>query len=310
MPEATRPDMSQGQWCLAAVLAGAAQASPEAHLVLDPIREIGDDERNSLLDSLRLIDELTINSPYFALKAAFDRWVMTFHGAQEVLEETGRLGDGVVTHDVPAAVEGTLAAFRAFIDHTEHWLAGRFGDESMEMQAFRDQQKAEYDGHLEYRLAVNLRNTAQHQEPVVAVLTSNTEVAPGNVTDHLRVQMRGNLSTKKWNAAVRTEVSGLTEPIDMVQVLNQVMQCGERLFARVLLLTERISKPAVDEVLSVAAEVRAAVGTEDCAPTLARTEMSTRRDGSIFGQIHQMEILPYRAANLTENIAAVRDWFD
>ncbi len=307
MTDGDRPLHQLGGPCLVGHL---LSDDPQIDRVLDPVRDLSDAERDALVAAADLIDRLTIKNPYFALERAHQRWADTFIRCRNAATAPTTLAtERLLHHDLPSAVNGVLSEFRGFVDRVDRWIGDALGVAARD--AVRQQASAEYDASFDYRVASNLRNTAQHRASVVAVSLSSSEIAPGVVVDDLRVTVAPGAVDHKWQARVRAEVEARDgEPIDVVDMLKGVMRSCERIVARLLLEAEPATAPVVRLVLDAVDEVRRVTGDPAAAASVLHDDVVERPDGSLHGKLHLAHMRGDRAANLADMTAAAHALLD
>ena len=297
MREISLPRHESGSpWLVAHLLSD----DPTVDRVIAPVRDLTPHECEALVEAAELIDRLTMSNPYFSVERAHERWMRTLDlcrdavGRNEQSLETERM----IRHDLPSAVSGVLSEFRAFVDHVDRWARTSIGDEARSM--VKAQTREEYDGRFEYRLASNLRNTAQHRASVVAVVTSSTEIEPGLVRHDLSVTVAPDVVDSKWQSRVRAEFEALSEPIDLVQLLGELMRSCERIVCRLLLVAAPRAAVATRLVIDTVDEVRIAMDDPGAAASIMHDDLSEQSDGSIHGQLRLTHLRRDRAVNLQE----------
>lgn len=225
-------------------------------MVLHRVRDIEDDERERLLRASRLVSQLTLGSPYKSLLNAHDRWTEAYGRAVAATQQGGDdRAESVMSDDLPAGVSGFLFAFRAFTDHTARWVIEEFGRDSAEHQAFVEETHNVYDSNLAYRVGCNLRNTAQHRSgSVLNINATSSLTSDGDVESGLRVTMAPDAVDEHWQARARNEVHQMTGPIFIAPLLVGVVAGSERVHARLVLLSERVVRPAAETLLDTLRE--------------------------------------------------------
>lgn len=283
------PYHEPGRPCLVGVL---LSDDSEVSRIIHPVRDLTEEHCGELLAATKLVSQLTLGNPYFALARAHERWAALVGRCYELLdEEYSDELEAALDHELSARFDGVLFSFRAFIDHSDNWAKDNLTASSR--AAIKKQTSTEYDNFFEYRLAWNLRNTAQHAATVLAVSQSSKELATGGVAHTLELLIAANIPTENWQPRVRQEFQALQgQPINAIDVLQCLMGSCERIVARLLIEAEPVVLPALDVVLPAIEEVRSATGDEHAAIAVL-DETLTQDDEGLWGG--PMKMAPVRA---------------
>src|SRR4051812_10481061 len=275
---------------------------PMVDRVLDVVRDLTEEERDALVAAGRVVDELTTGNPFFALERTYARWLTTYHDCWDLIDDVGEMqAERAIRHDLPSAVNAVLFEFRAFVDQIDHWAHETLDAEGR--AAVVAQTQTEYGGSFPYRLACNLRNTAQHRASVVAVTSRNREVAPGQIESDLAVSVARDVVDNKWQPRVRREFAEANHPISVHELLRDLMQSCERIVARLLITAEQHAHPAISRILAATAEVRRMTEDDGAVASVMIDEMKARPDGSMYGDMRLTHLRHDHATSLDNMIA-------
>jgi hypothetical protein len=205
----------------------------------------------------------TISSPFSDFfEALKEYWTLL----EEIDSIVARSPAGMVIPRLPEIsrrVAAVLSHFRSSLDQSDRRICDEFGEESPERDAFARQTRREYDRHVEYRLAYNLRNEVQHRQSLISGKSSSFRGADGNRDYSIEISISEDVLTSamqpgsKWQAPVRRELNALARPVLVSDLLAQLELCCERIYAAIIISQEAKIRAAGQLVSNLHDEVKA-----------------------------------------------------
>lgn len=164
-----------------------------------------------------------------------------------------------VIHEVNRLLVNVLSGCRGYVDQSKHFLSGRFGKDSGELQSFREWAAEQYDSKLGYRVMEALRNYSQHRGVAVHQLAhSHWRAGAGPGGPRRNALVPSLLPTRlaedgRFKASVLEELLAKDEPVDLRPLVREYVS-GLALIHEQLRSTLEDSTEAADSLILGAIE--------------------------------------------------------
>ena len=86
----------------------------------------------------------------------------------DLIESLSNQNQYLVAKEIQNGLSQLLFVFRKFLDNWETDIKRKYGENSKELQIFKQAQAEEYDQYIEYRIMYQLRNYDQHCGNVIS----------------------------------------------------------------------------------------------------------------------------------------------
>lgn len=174
-----------------------------------------------------------------------------------------------------------LSSMRLFVDQTENKLSAKYGKESAELKRFRVKCSEEFDTVFAYRFMWKLRNYSQHRAiPLSGGSVSSRLVGKDQREHEIEVVFtRDNLLNERdvWGAKVRGELAAMSEKFPLEPLLDQAMECLNRLADVAMSLIFRDIASDLDTVAHLEEKFTSIPGE----PYIAQVRVSPTEDGTL-----------------------------
>jgi hypothetical protein len=225
------------------------------------VHERGDDSDTVTLVQLRYlnpadVEASTAGSDLLAFVTTQNALHELFDAGRDLLNEVESLGAAPsATQRRPGAgrtlerrFKAWLSAFRSFDDHANHWLSGRYGQQSEQVEAFKRLLNAEFDSNFAYRFCSSVRNIGQHAGSVVNELSFSSRGREAGAM-FLRMDCARLITEedkkKKVRAKSRQEMLAIPRLLELLPLVEAAVLSCNYAFARLV----RSLKPEVDSAL-------------------------------------------------------------
>jgi hypothetical protein len=222
--------------------------------------EISDEEKDRLLNSLKILEEDAEQEPRnLVLRNFQDMFWYKGHLVQEY-EALVQVPEVNPLRRLASELRGRLfhwlQSVRAYLDHTETRLKRRYGADSNEVATFKQVCAAVFDRYFAYRFLHRLRN-AQHVDfsPVEVSVSESVGPSGREISASARF-VRDELLNKfrKWGS-VKEELAEFPETFSLDEHVITMMQCLDVIAHEVA----SIERPHLEEQSQTVAEFHARV---------------------------------------------------
>lgn len=127
-----------------------------------------------------------------------------------------------------------LGSVRWLLDHTKT----RLHVEPEKLEQYEASTRREFDSHFAYRLTYKLRDYTTHCNlPPLFVHSKSKRDRSGGRIDRLEIHLRPDDLLNSWNGwgeSVKRDLQALSEPIDLMSLVDEAMGCIERVMLRIV----------------------------------------------------------------------------
>ncbi len=199
-----------------------------------------------------LLAEFTENSHYAVLQ---DQLRAFFLVIDDVTRERPQspISMARAARRATTALHNVLSSQRAFDDATSHAISCRYGKASEAYRTFKTALSEEYDNEVAYRLTYKLRNCVQHCASVLKL--ELTLKGSAGATEAVLVPMLSSHDLlaryQEWGQLVRRDLTEIDGVIRVDELLDLMMQCCSRAYARLILSVRKELEAAAASLIDL-----------------------------------------------------------
>ncbi len=198
------------------------------------VTEVGEVER--VRQATRILSRWFPLSPFYRLSLAHTQVIDTFAECTPK-GVVGPVNGQVTFVRIQTVVLGWLNQFRAFEDHTAHFISSEYGEACGLLSKFSELRALEYDRNASFRFVGKFRNYCQHVADPVSISHKAWAAEDGTAQHALNVMFDPEvllLSKRSWNARVRADLEALEGPMDVLPVLQSAFESCERIYVAMI----------------------------------------------------------------------------
>lgn len=263
------------EWFIGTVADDPLDEHGHRHSTFDLAVRISEEEHEALKEAANSIQR-TLRGVLFRLVFANHRALKDHEARMRELltggdRRSANWGEAHIQTQV--AFANWLGSVRWLLDHAKT----RLQDEPDKLKQFEDVTRREFDRHFAYRLTYKLRDYTTHCDlPPLSMHVESRAVGAGERTDTLTIQLRpGDLlnAWDRWGTHVKRDLTGRSEPIDLMPLVDEAMACIERVMLAIISADAREHQAAARLVVDAVKRLPQGALEDGPLPVLFAAEM-------------------------------------
>ena len=196
--------------------------------LIDIKRELSDEEYKKIEECIKVISCMLVD------KSRIEDISSSYKYLLDLIESLSNKNQYRVAKEIQNGLSQLLFVFRKFLDNWETDIKRKYGENSKELQIFKQAQAEEYDQYIEYRIMYQLRNYDQHCGNVISEIKAYTDE---NDNQCYKVYTdRDSLlkNYKKWKKPEKEFLNQQNEKIEIVSYIVQLNTCISRIYEKTM----------------------------------------------------------------------------
>jgi hypothetical protein len=258
------------EWYIGTIKDEPSPADGSRHSTFDLAVQIAEDEHEELRDAANAI-RMTLRGVLFRLVYSNHHTLHDLHDRLQKLltsDERRSVNWGEAHIQIQLVFANWLGSVRWLLDHTKT----RLHDEPEKLQQYETATRTEFDGYFAYRLTSKLRDYTTHCDlpPLFMHVESRLDPSAGRV-DRLEIQLRPDellSSWSSWGAPVTRDLRAMSEPIDLMPLVDEAMACVERMMLVIIAADAHEHRALAQKVVDAVERLPEKAGQDGAVPML------------------------------------------